>query len=165
MNLHALTKPTGPWLHGLSGAAADVSNAARKVQEGEAPRLAARVVRGTKAKAVADLHAEIAAALQFPLSYGENWDALHDCLCDLAWLGAEEYVLFIADADHLLESASAEDAKRFFAVIQSAIKHWGEPAKGRAARPFHVVLHAAPAGVAALDARCHAAGVTLTWMK
>ncbi|HRG72048.1 MAG TPA: barstar family protein, partial [Thauera aminoaromatica] len=32
--------------------------------------------------------ARIATALHFQESFGHNWDALSDCLCDLSWLPA-----------------------------------------------------------------------------
>lgn len=35
---------------------------------------------------------ELAAALQFPLYFGKNWNALRACLQDLAWLKAQAYL-------------------------------------------------------------------------
>ena len=164
MNLQPLTAPGGPWLHGLSCAAADVGNAARRVEESSGRRVAARVVRGGKARTKAALLDEFAAALQFPLSFGENWDALHDCLCDLAWLGSDGLALFVADAARLLE-AEDEEASRFLAVLTSAAKHWQEPGKGRSPRPFHAVFHSAPAQAKAMTARWKKAGAVLNALK
>ena len=77
------------------------------------------------------LLARIAGALQFPQWFGGNWDALEDCLGDLAWLPAAGYVLLFEGAAglppdergtllDLLASAAASWAERrrpFFAVI------------------------------------------------
>lgn len=52
-----------------------------------------RVIRGHKCTSYEALHNEIAAALQFPDYYGENWDALDECLGDLDWLPGDWYFL------------------------------------------------------------------------
>ena len=41
---------------------------------------------------------EIAAALRFPDWFGQNWDALEDCLTDLSWLDADACVLVFEQA-------------------------------------------------------------------
>ena len=59
---------------------------------------AVRWVRGHKMRRLADLYDEFAAALQFPDYFGENWDALEECLTDLDWISAAGYVLFGSNA-------------------------------------------------------------------
>ena len=71
----------------------------------------------------------IAAALGFPDWFGQNWDALEDCLTDLSWREAEGYVLLFSGftrndelgilLDVLASSAEswAERRKPFFAVF------------------------------------------------
>lgn len=57
-----------------------------------------RVVRGGKMVTVHALFDEVAAALQFPLYFGENWDALDECLSDLELPPQRGFVFVIADA-------------------------------------------------------------------
>jgi hypothetical protein len=54
-------------------------------------------------------------ALAFPDWFGRNWDALEDCLTDLAWLEADGYVL-------LLEGEAASDM--LVEVLRSAAQFW-----------------------------------------
>jgi hypothetical protein len=54
-------------------------------------------------------------ALAFPDWFGRNWDALEDCLTDLAWLEADGYVL-------LLEGEAASDM--LVNVLRAAAQFW-----------------------------------------
>jgi hypothetical protein len=62
-------------------------------------------------------------ALDFPEWYGENFDALKDCLTDFSWCEAAGYVLFISGAENL----HAENPVAFNAlndVFAAAIADW-----------------------------------------
>jgi hypothetical protein len=60
----------------------------------------------------------IAAALEFPHWFGENWDALEDCLSDLSWREAAGHVL-------LLEGAEVgDDFGVLIDVLGSAAEFW-----------------------------------------
>jgi RNAse (barnase) inhibitor barstar len=60
----------------------------------------------------------IAAALDFPDWFGENWDALEDCLSDLSWRKATGYLL-------LLEGAKAgDDFGVLVDVLGSVAESW-----------------------------------------
>ena len=60
----------------------------------------------------------IAAALDFPDWFGENWDALEDCLSDLSWREATGHVL-------LLEQAKVgDDFGVLVDVLGSAADSW-----------------------------------------
>src|SRR5688572_26813735 len=60
----------------------------------------------------------IAEALAFPDWFGENWDALEDCLTDLSWSAAPGHVL-------LFEGARAgDDFGVLVDILQSAAAYW-----------------------------------------
>src|SRR5215831_1290174 len=124
MDLHRLMKTDGHWLHSVIAAPADLSNQVRALEQKSTKGLAARFVRGRRASTKSALFDECAAALQFPLYFGENWDALNDCLGDLDWLDVEAFVLVIADASQLLAKAPAEECKQFFHILEQAGTHW-----------------------------------------
>ena len=79
----------------------------------------ARIIRGQRCLTKDRLLQEIAAALQFPHYFGENWDALEECLGDLGWIDAEELVLVITNTDRLLAHHEA-DLETFLKILSSA---------------------------------------------
>lgn len=58
------------------------------------------VIAGSVAnvKSDKDLFAVVASAMQFPDYFGNNWDALDECLNDMEWLPADGYCLVLHDA-------------------------------------------------------------------
>jgi hypothetical protein len=75
--------------------------------------------------------ASFAQALAFPKWYGSNWDALEDCLGDLAWLDAGGHILLIEGAQHL---ASVERGV-LVDILASSAASWAERK-----RPFFAVF-------------------------
>lgn len=71
------------------------------------------------------LIARVAAQMDFPQTFGGNWDALLDCLRDLGWMKANGYALFFSDADELRENAE-KDFDTFLDVLEDASKTWLE---------------------------------------
>ncbi|WP_019202478.1 barstar family protein [Tsukamurella sp. 1534] len=66
------------------------------------------VARGSRMRTKAALLDELSAALQFPLDFGANWDALADCLGDLEWLGGTAVVVLgVAQAEQVLADEPA----------------------------------------------------------
>jgi len=62
-----------------------------------------------------------AEALRFPSYFGENWDALNDCLSDLSWI-VEKNIL-ISHHDMPLTTAPA-DRSIYLDVLANAVHHW-----------------------------------------
>ncbi|MFV0459644.1 MAG: barstar family protein [Actinomycetales bacterium] len=108
--------------------------------------LTAVVVRGRKMRTLAGLFDEFAAALQFPLYFGENEDAFNECIAELETLPAGEgYVVTITDPDQVLADAGAEALGWLARSLESAAEEWTQPVElgewwDRPAVPFHVVL-------------------------
>lgn len=71
------------------------------------------------------LLARVAAQLDFPQTFGGNWDALLDCLRDLSWVKANGYALFFSDADGLEENAE-KDFDTFLDILAEASETWTE---------------------------------------
>ena len=58
------------------------------------------VMKGSieKVKTDKDLFSIVFTAMQFPEYFGNNWDALDECLGDMDWLPADGYLLVLHDA-------------------------------------------------------------------
>lgn len=66
----------------------------------------------------------IALAMRFPDWFGQNWDALADCLGDLGWLPADGYVIVLEHADLFRVAAEAD--------FMTALEIFEEAARDRA---------------------------------
>lgn len=108
--------------------------------------LTARVVRGRKMRTIRGLMDEFAAALQFPLYFGENEDAFDECIRELEGLApAAGFVVTITDPDKVLRDDSDDALRWLVRSLAHAAEEWGRPVDlgewwDRPAVPFHVVL-------------------------
>jgi len=103
----------------------------------EESSFAVRVLRGKKMRQLKCCFNEISAAFQFPYYFGENWNAVDECLSDLDWLPAKGYVLLVANTIDILSQEKDEELKIFFRVLSSVSVEW---TKAQPPKPFHVVL-------------------------
>jgi len=87
----------------------------------------------------ADLLRRMARALEFPDWFGENWDALFDCLTDLSWRPADGYVLVLERADPLRQRAP-EVFEAALGILADAAAAWRERGV-----PFRAFVSADPA--------------------
>lgn len=109
--------------------------------------LTVRNVRGRKMRTVASLFDELAAALQFPYYFGENWPALDECLADMDWLPMTVgIVVLVYDALEVLADAAEAELAILVRSIEAARSQYAAPIElgewwDRPTVPFHVVLH------------------------
>jgi hypothetical protein len=107
---------------------------------------------------------EFAAAWQFPCYFGENRDAFDECLTDMDWLQAQAgIVVVISEPDEVLAAEADTELAILVRTLVNAAEAYARPVESgewwdRPGVPFHIVLLAAPPGVADVRARWHAAG-------
>jgi RNAse (barnase) inhibitor barstar len=78
----------------------------------------------------AGLMAEFAQVLEFPSYFGQNWDALSDCLTDLSWLEGEySHLVLLIDNWEDCASPVLQD------ILQEAVTVWAD-----AETPLYVLL-------------------------
>lgn len=91
-----------------------------------------------------ELLKRFAAPLNFPDWYGQNWDALADCLADLSWIEAEGYLFLLENADDL-RSAHPDEFITMLQVFAAVTESWRE-----AGIPFWIFVDLQADGIAYL---------------
>ncbi len=71
------------------------------------------------------LLSHFANALHFPNHFGDNWDALEECLTDLEWIDGEGYVIHYDHIDGLL-SAHPDQFETLVEILNDAVASWKE---------------------------------------
>jgi hypothetical protein len=149
-----------PWLFRLVGPESDVTDFSWSLDNS---KVVVRALRGRKMASALGTFDEIAAALQFPYYFGENWGAFEECINDLSWLPGGGYVLFVMDFATVLAIESPDQLLVFLNILERTGQAWSKPialgeAWDRPSKPFHVVLHASNADS---DARLASIGLSI----
>jgi RNAse (barnase) inhibitor barstar len=84
-----------------------------------------------------ELLEKLAKAMGFPAHFGNNWDALHDCLTDLDWLKAKGYVIVFEKSKHF-GAGHKHDFEAATEVLRAVAEYWH--GKGK---PFCALIHGA----------------------
>jgi hypothetical protein len=129
--------------------------------------LTARSVRGRKMRTVDGLFDEMAAALQFPQYFGENWAAFDECLSDMDWLSMRVGIVVLIFASEEVLADESNEMSVLVRMVAKAARAYSQPIDSgewwdRPAVPFHIVLQCSPASAAAVRARWQAAGGPLS---
>jgi len=61
--------------------------------------------------------------LNFPDYFGDNWDALEECINDLEWLKSKNMVILISNITHI---KAKEFLKTFIDILVDAHNHWSQ---------------------------------------
>jgi hypothetical protein len=158
-----LLQTDGPHLFLVVGTRSQLTDAVWSLQTDRLRAGSVRLVRGAKMRSEGGLFDECAAALQFPHYFGENWDALSDCLTDLTWLPGFAHLLVVSDAVLLLADEPPPALATLLRTLDTAAMRWRAGiAEGqlwdRAPTPFSVAFHCEAKDEALLVARFSAVG-------
>ena len=66
-----------------------------------------------------------ATAMHFPSSFGQNWDALEECLTDLEWVDGDGYLIYYDHIDGLL-GAHPDQFETLVEILRDAVASWKE---------------------------------------
>ncbi len=67
---------------------------------------------------------QMARSLRFPAYFGNNWDALEECLTDLSWLEPSSGYLILWDDAFRLQTDHPQEFRTAMDVLASAVTHW-----------------------------------------
>ncbi|MEX0275695.1 MAG: barstar family protein [Flavobacteriaceae bacterium] len=81
-------------------------------------------INGAYCRRKSDALSEIAKNLMFPQHFGNNLDALEDCLTDLSWIGKNKVILIINDFDYFLKDESSDLKETFLEIFKDTEKEW-----------------------------------------
>lgn len=80
-------------------------------------------IDGSKFHSKADILRKVGKALHFPDYYGENWDALGDCLHDFSWRKGDSHYIVLSHLDGILHGGMNE-IRILGTIFADACKHW-----------------------------------------
>ena len=66
-----------------------------------------------------------ATVMHFPAHFGDNWDALEECLTDLEWIDGDGYVIYYDHIDGLL-SGHPDQFETLVEILRDSVKSWKE---------------------------------------
>ncbi|MFE7594633.1 barstar family protein [Kitasatospora sp. NPDC057512] len=84
------------------------------------------------------LFEQLSIHLRLPAYFGWNWDALADCVRDLAWVPADHYLLVIERSALMLRD-HPEDRATLLRILDTAGRHWGH-SLDRPGKSFNTLL-------------------------
>ncbi|AZV42996.1 ribonuclease inhibitor Barstar [Peribacillus asahii] len=102
------------------------------------------MIDGQKCRNKKSFFKEFAKKLKFPDYFGDNWDAFDECLNDLEWLDAEQYVLFIENFNLIFEN-DEKNLEIFLNILVDTVGEWKMGREYGALQtppiPFHIVMY------------------------
>jgi hypothetical protein len=105
-----------------------------------------RTLRGRKMRTYEGLMNEFGAVLQFFDGFGENWNALSECLRYMdEWIPGDAYILVITHPQEVLIEEDSEELETFLRILNRVGDWWSHAITdnvpfNRPPIPFHVVL-------------------------
>ncbi|MDA8523438.1 barstar family protein [Acidovorax sp. NCPPB 4044] len=86
-------------------------------------RLVIKISSGINSKS--ELLTALAKAIRFPEYFGENWDALEDCLRDLSWIKERELIIYHGD---LPLWNIPNECRVYLEILQCILDDWNSKA-------------------------------------
>ncbi len=95
------------------------------------------ILQGARMTTLHDLYREIETALQFPMYFGGNWNAVDEMITDFEWIREKNYMIGINDFEKILSECEVgnedkqaivdNEIKIFIEILIDAINYWHSP--------------------------------------
>ncbi len=82
------------------------------------------ILEGNKMQTRDDLFFEVSYKLKFPNYFGNNWNALDECLQDLEWIDDTKINIVIKDYGLILNLDHSDEKTIFMSCIKDADDYW-----------------------------------------
>jgi len=82
------------------------------------------ILDGAKCKSLKSFLKEIGKVFNFPSYYGQNLNALYECLNDLEWLDKRNYFLLIKNSEIFLKDESTEVRDHILSSLKRVTEEW-----------------------------------------
>ena len=159
LNLRTMFQDDAATFHVHVCSDSQLYTAMREAENSTDPTVVVRAARAEKSATAAAFFNELAAAWQFPHHFGENWDAVNDCLSEAGRWNADAYVLVVTRAARLFDREKAS-LRTFGSVIEAVRERVERPNRWRPAKTFRSVLHVSHELEPLLRTRLKSAGIT-----
>ncbi len=67
---------------------------------------------------------QVGLAFKFPVYYGQNLDALDECINDLSWINERNFLLVFLNSSWFLANETEESRKGIYEILIDARKQW-----------------------------------------
>ena len=132
----------GPNLHFIEGDRPLLNKFINELQKNIPTSTYLAVVDGNGVTNLDELFNRLSIAFEFPDYFGNNWNALDECINDLDWLNKDSYVLILESMDSMLKDE--QNFNILIRILRDAARDWHN---GRnydsfptPPTPFHIVF-------------------------
>jgi len=144
-DLNLLLSATEPWAYRVE-CDAGYLRARSQAWRMNGSELQVFMFEGTRMTTAQGLYDELVRVLHLPGYFGNNFNALSECLTDVDVMKGSAFLLVIIDGDYVLRDAATEMLSGFIDVLQGSGEEWATTADierpwHRFASPFHTIFH------------------------
>lgn len=141
-----LISTRGPWVMKYSGTRDSFMRYVNKIKR-EDHNSCIFVMHGRAMKSLDGLYDEFIGVMDFPDYFGRNYNALSECLSDLARLDCSAFIVFVDDVSLALseEKEKEEMLDGLLRIFNQVGREWSKPVSlgeewDRSGIPFHTIL-------------------------
>jgi RNAse (barnase) inhibitor barstar len=142
MKIETLRSANGPWVVKYIGQAQDLLSSIKKLFRG-GRGVHISLLDGSKMNTLTDVYREMRTEFNFPSYFGNNLDALDECLSDPDIMTEDNYITILVNSDLLLKDEEIDKVYGFVETLKEVGEGWAKSNDANRENkivPFHVIL-------------------------